>query len=460
MVLPEGEARFASALPGAGGAALVRALSEAVDPQAVLRRIVDQALVLLPGADGTVVELTAGGDLVYVCAAGTLKEFTGLAVSPVGSLSGLAFANQEILCSDDTETDERVDRVACRQVGARSMICVPLIHAVGPVGVLKAASSEPNGFSRRDVQVLSRLAEFIATAVATASEFSRLIAQVVDPGAGTKGAESDGVDDDIAWFIANVIRPEVPPVIDLRQRIEAVLDTGGFEMLYQPIVELGTGDLVAAEALARFTPLPYRAPDIWFAEADRVGLGVEMELAAVRSALAPLPFLPDDLRIAVNVGAAAIGTSELAVMIGAAGPERVILELTEHLKVEDYPKLNAQLRGLRDQGVHLAIDDTGAGISSLTHVLKLAPDVIKLDREITSGIDLDPVRRALTSALISFAAESGARVVAEGIENASELETLRDLGVIYGQGFHLGRPAPSSDLRRPRSAASNLGPTK
>lgn len=449
MVLPEGETRFASALPGAGGAALVRALSEAVDPQAVLRRIVDQALVLLPGADGTVVELVDGEDLVYVCAAGTLKDFTGLAVSRLGSLSGLSFDTAEILWSGDTETDKRVDREACRQVGARSMVCVPLVRADGAVGVLKAASAQVNGFCERDVHMLSRLAEFIATAVATASEFSRLIARVVEPGVATKEPAEARDADDIAWFVANVLRPEVPQVIDLRQKIEAVLDAGSFEMLYQPIVDLSTGELVAAEALARFTPLPYRAPDIWFAEADRVGLGVEMELAAVRSALAPLPFLPDDLRVAVNVGAAAIGTTELAAMIEAAGPERVILELTEHLKVEDYPELNARLRYLRSEGVHLAIDDTGAGISSLTHVLKLAPDVIKLDREITSGIDIDPVRRALTSALISFAAESGACVVAEGIENASELDTLRDLGVVYGQGFHLGRPAPSSDLRRP-----------
>lgn len=418
-----------------------------MDPQAILRRIVDQALMLLPGADGTVVELVDGEDLVYVSASGFLSGFIGVRVPLRGSLSGRSVASQEILRSDDTDLDERADRVTCRKVGVRSMVCVPLVQAGGPIGVLKAASSQPSGFTDRDVQVLSRLAEFISTAVATASEFSRVIARVVQPAAVLEAPLLDPDDDDIAWFIAKVIGPEVPPAVDLRERIEEVLDSGSFEMLYQPIVELETGRLVAAEALARFTALPYRPPDVWFSEAEEAGLGAELELAAVRAALAPLPFLPENLRVAVNVGASTIGTARLAAIIEAAGPGRVILELTEHLQVQDYPKLNARLKRLRRQGAYLAIDDTGAGISSLTHVLKLAPDVIKLDREITSGIDLDPVRRALTSALITFAGESGARVVAEGIETASELSTLEGLGVVYGQGFHLARPGPPSDLR-------------
>lgn len=458
-MLPQGTGRFASALPGGGDASLIRALSEAVDPQAILRRIVEQALVLLPGAEGTVVELVDGEDLVYVCASGSLSDFVGTRVPRRDSLSGRSVATREILRSDDTEADERVDLQACRQVGARSMVCVPLTQASGPVGVLKAASSQPGGFSDRDVQLLSRLADFIAATVATAAEFSRVVARIVHSAAVIQDPLVGGDDDDVAWFIANVIRPEVPAVVDLRQRIESVLDGGGFEMLYQPIVELGTGDLIAAEALARFTGLPYRPPDVWFSEADSAGLGVELELAAVRAALAPLPFLPDQISVAVNVGPAAIGSRELARMVESAGPSRVILELTEHLKVQDYPRLSAQLTPLRRQGVRLAIDDTGAGISSLTHVLKLAPDVIKLDREITSGIDLDPVRRALTSALVTFAAESGALVVAEGIETDAELTMLRDLGIVYGQGFHLGRPGPSSHLRR-REMAPPTGSVK
>ena len=446
-------------MPLRGGASLVRAMSGAADPLALLGRIVDQALVLVSGAEGSAVELVSEEQLLYVCTAGSLSSSVGLQMPAAGSLSGLAVATGQILRCDDTESDDRVDRLACRRLGARAMLCVPLIRPSGAMGVLKVISSEPAAFSDRDVHVLARLAEFISTAVAAASEFARLITELVHdddlPPDGQFGIDRD--DNEIANFIANVMRAGVAPRADLRARIEGVLEDGGFEMLYQPIFHLTDRTVVGAEALARFTQLPYRSPDVWFAEAEQAGLGVELELAAVRAALAPLPFLPPSIRLSVNVGPATIGTDELTEIVESAGPDRVTIELTEHLKVEDYPKLNSRLAGLREQQTLLAIDDTGAGISSLTHVLKLAPDVIKLDREITRGVDLDPVRRALTAALLSFARESGAEVVAEGIETQNELEVLEDLGVRYGQGFYLGRPAASVDLRKPHRAAAPSG---
>ena len=97
-------------------------------------------------------------------------------------------------------------------------------------------------------------------------------------------------------------------------------------------------------------------------------------------------------------------------------------------------------------GVRLAIDDTGAGFASLAHILKLAPDLIKLDRELTSGIDRDPVRCAPGAALVSFASRIGAEIIAEGIETASELEVLRGLGIRYGQGFLLCRPTSANSV--------------
>ena len=101
---------------------------------------------------------------------------------------------------------------------------------------------------------------------------------------------------------------------------------------------------------------------------------------------------------------------------------------------------------LRRMGALISVDDAGSGYSTLTHILMLAPDIIKLDRELITGIDLDPVRRALVTSLVSFAGETGAKILAEGIENADELETVRSLGVLFGQGFHLARPAPLDQL--------------
>ena len=94
----------------------------------------------------------------------------------------------------------------------------------------------------------------------------------------------------------------------------------------------------------------------------------------------------------------------------------------------------------------MSIDDTGTGFASLSVVLEVAPEIIKLDRELTANINVDPVRRALASALVTFGAEMGANVIAEGIETAAELAVLTELGIGYGQGFYLGRPGSLEDL--------------
>jgi EAL domain-containing protein (putative c-di-GMP-specific phosphodiesterase class I) len=152
--------------------------------------------------------------------------------------------------------------------------------------------------------------------------------------------------------------------------------------------------------------------------------------------------------LAINVGPETIAVPELPAMLAAASADRVVLELTEQLEVDDYPQLGNALRNIRELGVRLAIDDTGAGVASLAHILKLAPDIIKLDRTLTGRIDRDPVRRALAGALVTFAAETGAAVIAEGIETTDELDTVRSLGILHGQGYLLGRPGPVDALPR------------
>ena len=443
--------RIDSRIPRRGGAPLVHALGEAADPLNIVRRIVQQALVLVPGAEGSAVELISGSELVCVHGAGSLADTVDPARTTSDGLSRRAAITGRILRCDDLQSPGcGCDHDGHPRSGVRSMLCVPLIRPTGAVGVLNVASSQPSSFSDRDVQLLSRLAEFISAAVAAASDFARLMSELIETAEHPNReplADDDPYGTEVAGFMAAVLSAKAPDDGDVRRRIVSVLDDGGFEMLYQPIFDLIERKIVGAEALARFTQMPYRSPDKWFLEAEQVGLGVDLELAAVRAALAPHPFLDDSIRLSVNVGPAAIATDGLTEIVEAAGPERVTIELTEHLKVEDYPQLNARLAGLRQKKALLAIDDTGAGISSLTHVLKLAPDVIKLDREITRGVDLDPVRRALTAALLSFARESGAEVVAEGIETESELTILEELGVRYGQGFYLAKPTASADLR-------------
>lgn len=144
----------------------------------------------------------------------------------------------------------------------------------------------------------------------------------------------------------------------------------------------------------------------------------------------------------MNLSAEAVlapGTLEL---LTAVAPERIVVELTEHSEVTDYAALTRRLAALREAGVRLAVDDTGAGFASLRHILQLHPDLIKLDLALTRDVDTDPARRALAAALVTFGDEIGASVVAEGVETSGELTVLRDLRVDAAQGYYLGRPQP------------------
>ncbi len=226
-------------------------------------------------------------------------------------------------------------------------------------------------------------------------------------------------------------------------RVQSALhDESALKMVYQPIVDLQSRTIVGAEALARFAGPPKRAPDRWFAEARRVGLGLELELAAVSKALAILPQLPPGVYLSVNVSPAALATAEFQRLVAEAGGDSVVAEITEHALVEDYDRVTEAVGKLRALGMRIAVDDAGAGFASFRHILNLSPELIKLDLTLIRGIDHDRSKQALAAGLIAFTEESGATIVAEGIEQTPELARLVELGVGYGQGYLLGRPAP------------------
>jgi diguanylate cyclase (GGDEF)-like protein/PAS domain S-box-containing protein len=226
-----------------------------------------------------------------------------------------------------------------------------------------------------------------------------------------------------------------------RTRIQSVLSNDALTVVYQPIYDAQQERVMGFEALSRFSALAMRTPDVWYAEAAEVGLGVELEIRAIEKALAGLVVLPPDVYISVNVSPETIISGELERVLRRAPYERVMLEITEHKFIKEYLKVDDILRPLRKQGVRVAVDDAGAGYASFRHILNLAPDLIKLDMSITRDIDSNRACRALASALIRFAQETESNIVAEGVETAAELQTLRDLGVTNVQGYLLGRPA-------------------
>ncbi len=211
-------------------------------------------------------------------------------------------------------------------------------------------------------------------------------------------------------------------------------------MVFQPIVDLSTGRPLGAEALARFDVVPIRPPNEWFADAAEAGVALHLELAAIRKAIAQAHLLPPDSFLSVNVSPPTLRSPAFADLLRQGSPRPVVVELTEHEYIDDYRPTVDAMGILRQMGVRLAVDDAGSGFASLHHILKLQPDFIKLDLLLVSGIDGDAARRSLAGALVRFSAETDAVLIAEGIETAEELDTLRQLGVRYGQGYHLGRP--------------------
>ena len=228
----------------------------------------------------------------------------------------------------------------------------------------------------------------------------------------------------------------------LAGRIRRLISGEGLDVALQPIVDLASGEVVGAEALARFTDARGEpiATEACFLDAHALGLGRELELAAVRLALASHDRLPEGLYLALNASPTLLAGDELLELLSAHERRPLVIELTEHQAVEDYFALGRALDDLRAEGVRVAIDDVGSGFSSFRHVTRVNPDILKLDRSLVCHIDDDPVRQSLASAIVAFAADVGAVVVSEGIESEAELACLRELAVGLGQGFFLGPP--------------------
>jgi EAL domain-containing protein (putative c-di-GMP-specific phosphodiesterase class I) len=230
----------------------------------------------------------------------------------------------------------------------------------------------------------------------------------------------------------------------VRGRMQALIDGSGLDVAFQPIVDLASGRVVGAEALARFNDPEGEAipTERCFLDAHAVDMGVPLELAVIRRALdCEHARLPDGRYLALNVSPSVLEHDDLAFEIAAHGTNRpLVVEITEHQPVEDYVALGASLDRLRALGVRVAVDDVGSGFASFRHVTRVNPDILKLDRTLVCGIDDDPVRQSLAAAIVAFAADVGAVVVSEGIENESELCCLKGLSVGCGQGFYLARP--------------------
>lgn len=229
------------------------------------------------------------------------------------------------------------------------------------------------------------------------------------------------------------------------ERIRSVLERGGLRMVFQPILDLASLAIVGYEALARFEG-DRASPQERFAEAAEIGLGLDLERAAMQVALAHLGELPSGRFLWMNRSPQALSSSILRDTLASASGDRIIVALTLHETIDSDRRLAEAVHDLRAHGVRLAIDRVGGGYTGLMDVLRLRPDVLKLDPGAIRGMDSDTSQRDLVSFLVRFGSEAGATITADGIETHQTLTILRDLGVSYGQGYALAPPLTLEDL--------------
>jgi EAL domain-containing protein (putative c-di-GMP-specific phosphodiesterase class I)/putative methionine-R-sulfoxide reductase with GAF domain len=224
----------------------------------------------------------------------------------------------------------------------------------------------------------------------------------------------------------------------LRKSIQLLCEPGRLQSVVQPVVRTSDNVVIGYEALARMPLDPRQPPNWWLDQAETHGLRGRLELACLAAA-ASLGDPPADRMLFVNVSPSTL-TDPLALQLYDSLPSRLVIELTEQEAVADYDELRNHLAPWLALGVRFAVDDTGAGYSSLRHVIELQPDFLKLDRELVREVDRDRNRLALIRAVVAFASEVGTSVIAEGVETQAELETLREAEVHLVQGYLLARP--------------------
>jgi EAL domain-containing protein (putative c-di-GMP-specific phosphodiesterase class I) len=218
----------------------------------------------------------------------------------------------------------------------------------------------------------------------------------------------------------------------------------GLTSHYQPIVDVARGVVVGYEALVRFVGAPVTNPELWFAAARKRGVLADLEAAALRSALRARRSLPPNTFLTVNLGPDVLDHPLVQEVLGEERSlDGLVVELTEHAKVESYVALEPVLDRLRGDGALIALDDAGSGYAGLSHMLNIRPSFIKLDRELVSGLDQDEAKQALVEMMGTLGGRLDSWLLAEGVETRAELDTLVRLGVPLAQGFHLARPAPA-----------------
>jgi diguanylate cyclase (GGDEF)-like protein len=242
---------------------------------------------------------------------------------------------------------------------------------------------------------------------------------------------------------------------DRSAAVADVLNGGGLWPVFQPVIDLRNGEVLAFEGLTRLPDgTPFRDPGVLFEAAEAAGRTYELDLACITSILDGARTIDRRVSLNLNLSPRTLETPEFApgpfvARLSMAGwePPRVIIELTEREAVRDIDRLRRVLERLRATGIRIAADDVGAGNAGLRLLSQIHFDIVKLDLALVQegarrGSSLDVVR-----SIADLAARWGAMVIAEGVETPTQLRLLRSLPIAAAQGYLLGRPAAVPDQR-------------
>ena len=365
---------------------------------------IDAAVLVLVQADGTLLTIGTGGEQLGGAASGSTLEFPHPEYLIERSTVGAWWLdlNPNRIVVNDEFTARMVDG------GFTTVGNVPIRWEGELVGILALATKNPDGpgWMASRLPVFEELGSYAGALFGAEAEvFSR--------------GES------------------------LRSEILSVIKDQRFHCVFQPFVNLETGNVVGYEALTRFDD--GERPDLRFLQAHSVGLGSELEALCAETALDDALELPPEIWLSLNFSPAAIIDGHAAKVVSGV-TRHLVIEVTEHAQINNYAAIRKAFKEIGN--CQLAVDDAGAGYTSLSHILELQPDFVKLDISMVRGVDTDPARQAMVAGMCHFASQSHTTLIAEGIETKAEADMLRQLGVplgetgMLGQGYLFGRPEP------------------
>ena len=282
---------------------------------------------------------------------------------------------------------------------------------------------------------------------------------IATAGLGTSGAELLR-EADLAMYRAKaagrngfaVFRPEMSEAVAERMRLETDLGIAlaeeQFHLLYQPIMDLGTGTVKGVEALVRWDhPVDGRiTPDRFIAVAEENGAIADLGRWVLREATRAAARMPAPLYMSVNVSPRQLASDRFVADVEAAleqsgiEPRRLVLEITESMLMHDMTASTARLGALKELGVHLAVDDFGTGYSSLAYLQQFPIDVLKIDRSFITPMTNNPEAGAIVRALVEMGRALGLRTVAEGVERPEQADRLQQDRCDFAQGYLYSKP--------------------